>query len=306
MKTVAVVGGAGFIGSHIADRFLLDENCRVVVIDNLSSGEKANVNPRATFVPLDIVRAEIGAIARALKGCSEIWHFAANVSIPRGEIDRFVDLRENVEGTVRLLEAAVSAGSKKFILASSSAVYGLGSAKRPRETAPCEPISMYGASKLAAEGYLSAYCDNFGISGTTFRIANVVGARLSCGLLYDILKKRGAGKVFLKGLGLEKKSYVHVSDCVEGMLRGAQAFVPGKNEIFNLGSDDKVSVKKVSEIVSRLAGITETGFLGGKTWVGDVPEMVLNCKKLKSLGWAPKLIKSSAALEAATRELLAE
>lgn len=305
-----VIGGAGFIGSALV-RGLLEfkKGAQVLVIDNLSSGKKENIPPEAFFLPLDLAKESPGEISKAIAGAEAVFHLASNASVPRGGIDRFVDLRNNVEGTVRLLEACALSGSvRKISLASSSAVYGLRSGKRPSETAPCEPISMYGASKLACEGYLSAYCNNFGFEGSVFRIANIVGGRQERGVLHDIFSRKGNCALF--GKGAEKKSYLHVNDCVSGILAGtfSSGSGTGKVDTFNLGSDSSISVKAISEIASREI-LNRTGskpdlsFSGKPSWPGDVPEMLLNCKKLKKIGWNPELKKSRDAIERAAEEL---
>ncbi len=305
-----VSGGAGFVGSALVREILESrKGTQVIVIDNLSSGKKENIPPGAFFLPIDLAKESPGEISRAISGAETVFHLASNASVPRGGINRFFDLKNNVEGTVRLLEACALSGSvKRIVLASSSAVYGLRAGRRPSETAPCEPISMYGASKLACEGYLSAYCNNFGFEGSVFRIANIVGRGQERGILHDIFSRKGDLALF--GNGAEKKSYLHVNDCVSGILAGAfwGGAVPGKVETFNLGSDSAISVKALSAIalgeIRRKTGRSPAlSFSGKPSWPGDVPEMRLNCRKLKSIGWIPELKKSADAIERAAEEL---
>ncbi len=302
MQRVCVTGGAGFIGSHVVDR-LVREPGEVVVLDNLSTGFKGNVSPRAAFVPMDLSKAPVRDIAAAIRGAGTVWHFATNCSIRAMESNRTVHFEQNVLATSRLLEACADSGVGQFILASSSAVYGLACARRPRESSgPLLPISTYGALKLAAEGFVSAYCVGYGLAGGIFRLANVVGPRQRSGIIGDLLRQRGEPAVRVLGDGSQVKSYVHVSDAVDGMLLASRHVRKGAAEVWNVASDDRISVRKVAELVRRRAGFRSVSYAGGRTWTGDIPAMGLNIRKLKSLGWQPKM-RSLAAVERAVGEL---
>ena len=173
-----------------------------------------------------------------------------------------------------------------------------------------KPISIYGATKLACEALVSSYCNSFGIRGVIFRPANVVGPRCSHGVVHDFVRKLKADPSYLEilGDGTQSKSYLHVDDCVGAIIR-IYEFDGDRVEIFNVGTDDQVSVTEVAEIVVQEMGLDGVEFRftggvdGGRGWIGDIKNMLLETSRIKSLGWRPKL-SSREAIELTVREMI--
>lgn len=302
-----VTGGAGFIGSHLAER-LIEMGHKVIVIDNLSVGKKENLsrvldNPLFEFRKIDIVKGDIEV---AFEDVERVWHLAANSDVRGGERNTGSHLNQNVIGTYRVLESMKKAKIKNIIFTSSSTVYGE-EARRPTSESfgPLKPCSLYGASKNASESFVSSYSYSFGITSWIYRFANVIGPRSTHGVIYDFVRKlrNDPSKLEILGDGEQEKSYVHVNDCIDAFLKGLEG--KDKVNIFNVGSEDTIKVKEIAEIVSREMGLKpDFSYTGGKRgWIGDVPRMHLAIDSLKSLGWSPKMNSSEAVL-ATVRELL--
>ncbi len=293
---ILVTGGAGFIGSHLIDS-LLESNHEVKCIDNFSSGRKefieGSINKGLELVKGDLLNP--GDIKKALDGCDTVFHLAANPDVRLGVDNTRVHLEQNIIATYNLLEEMRKAGVKKIAFTSSSTVYGEAEEiPTPENYGPLVPISLYGASKLAAEGLISAYCHTFDMESVIYRFANVVGPRSTHGVTYDFIKKlRGnAGELEILGDGSQKKSYLYISDCIDAMLFGMEKS-KSKVEIFNIGSEDWVDVRKIADIVSQEMGISPKyrftgGVDGGRGWKGDVKIMRLSIDRLKNMGWKPE------------------
>ena len=299
MKTmrVLVTGGAGFIGSHLVDRLVTEGN-NVKVLDNLASGSLDNLRQweghhNFEFFRGDLLDHEIAKMA--LDGCSQVYHLAANPEVQASKAGPEDHFRQNIEATYSLLEAVRSSEAELLIFASSSTVYGDAEVlPTPEGFGPLVPISLYGGSKLACEALISAYASMYGFKAVIYRLANVVGPRSNHGVVWDFVGKlRGnPNKLEVLGDGSQSKSYLYVSDCVEGLLKGAES---GEQvDIYNLGSDDRVTVLEIAKIVRNAAGcpdaqITLTGGVdGGRGWKGDVKYMQLDMRKLRSTGWTPR------------------
>jgi len=307
---VLVTGGAGFIGSHLVD-FLIDGGREVCVIDDLSAGSLDNLrrwesDPRLSFVKGDLLDPE--AVIGALGGCDVVHHFAANPEVRASRASPEDHFKQNVEATYRLLEAVRRVGGVElFVFASSSTVYGEADmVPTPEDYGPLKPISHYGASKLAAEALVSAYASMYGLRAVIFRLANIVGPRSGHGVVYDFVEKLRAdqGKLEVLGDGSQSKSYLYVDDCVRGMVMGAEE-ARDRVEVFNLGSDDRVSVMEIAGIVIEEMGVEGCevrltgGVDGGRGWAGDVKVMQLDSSRLRSLGWRPALSGLEAVRETA-------
>jgi UDP-glucose 4-epimerase len=313
MGKVLVTGGAGFIGSHLAD-VLMVWGGGVCVFDNLSTGSLENVrhwlgSPGFTLIkgdllsPVDIEKLEI-------ERYSVIFHLAANPEVKIGSTDPNIHFQQNIVATHSLLELVRKAGSRPtLVFASTSTVYGEASKiPTPEDYAPLKPISTYGASKLACEALIAAYAYTYGFNAVIYRLANIVGPRSRHGVLCDFVQKlrRNPEELEILGDGAQTKSYLHVSDCVEAMLLGLKKS-GGQVEIFNVGSEDQVDVKTIAETVIEEMGLknvklTFTGGVdGGRGWKGDVKNMLLDISKIKSLGWKPRLNSKQAVREAAKR-----
>jgi len=297
---VLVTGGAGFIGSHLVD-YLIEGGGEVRVIDDLSAGSLGNLrrwesDPGLSFVKGDLLSP--GEVLGALDGCDAVYHLAANPEVRASRASPEDHFRQNVEATYSLLEAVRKVGGVELLVfASSSTVYGEADVvPTPEDYGPLKPISHYGASKLAAEALVSAYASMYGFRAVIFRFANIVGLRSNHGVIYDFVAKLRDNQKTLEvlGDGSQSKSYLHVDDCVRGMTLGAEK-ASEKVEVLNLGSDDRVSVMEIAEIVIKEMGVEGCevcltgGVDGGRGWAGDVKVMHLDSSRLRSLGWRPRM-----------------
>ncbi len=297
MKTI-VTGGAGFIGSHLVDK-LISWGYEVIVVDNLSNGKKENLNKKAKFVEGDIKDAEF--CKDNIKDVDVVFHLAAEVDVRKGPEEPNLDFKENIVGTHNILEAMRINNVKKVVFTSSSVVYGEATVMpTPEDYGPLVPISLYAASKLSDEAMICAYCNTFDMRAWIYRFANVIGSRESHGILFDFIKKLRADPENLEilGDGSQTKSYIHVGDCTDAILVGLDKG-NDKVNIYNIGSDDYVDVKKIAELVSKQMNLAPNfNFTGGdKGWVGDVRHMQLDAKKLKDIGWSPQFNSESAIVE---------
>jgi len=292
----------------------MESGCRVVVVDNLSSGRIENVErwlerKEFCFVRGDAKDADL--LSRFAKGCDAVFHLAANPNVrdanPRSHYE------ENVLATYAALEAARRNGIDTFVFTSSSTVYG--DAKvlpTPEDYGPLKPISFYGGTKLAAEALISAYSYTYGMRSVVLRLANIIGPRLRRGVVYDFVMKlkRNPRELEILGDGKQTKSYLWVDDCVSAMLIAARR---SRDElaIYNVGSEDAVSVARIAEIVVEEMGLSNVrfkftgGVQGGRGWVGDVKFMHLSVARIKSLGWRPKYC-SEEAVRLTARALVSE
>ena len=293
---VLVTGGAGFIGSHLIDS-LMEKGYEVRCIDNFSSGKMEFIE-NAIKRGMELIEGDIlnkDDLQEAMNGCEMIFHLAANPEVRLGTEDTYIHLQQNVLATYAILEEMRKQGIKKIAFTSSSTVYGEANIiPTPENYGPLIPISLYGASKLAAESLICAYCHTFDMSSVIFRFANVVGPRSTHGVTYDFIKKlkKDGSRLEILGDGTQKKSYLYISDCIDAMLFGIEK-AKEKVEIFNIGSEDWVDVKKIADIVSQEMGLHPKyeftgGVDGGRGWKGDVKIMRLSIDKLKSLGWKPR------------------
>lgn len=303
-KTYLVTGGCGFIGSHLVDR-LIDIG-QVRIYDNLSSGKEEYVranrqNKNFEFIQADLLDFE--RLKKATKGVDAVFHLAANPEIRLGQTNPKVDYRQGVEVTYNVLEAMRYNKIKKIVFSSSSTVFGQPSLRpTPEDYAPMQPISIYGASKMACEGFISAYCHMFDMRAWIFRFANIVGRRATHGILFDFLKKLAAHPRVLEvfGNGRQRKSYLLVDDCVDGVL---YAFNKAKNQVnlFNLGSEDDIRVSEIARILLKRRGFKGTviRYTGGESgWLGDVPLMLLDTSKMRRLGWKARYSSREAIVKA--------
>ena len=312
-SNIVVTGCAGFIGSHLTDA-LLGMGNHVVGVDNLSAGrrefmEDAEGYQDFRFVQADLLNDDLGPVFR---GADAVIHMAANPDVRSGAKDTLSHYRQNIEVTYRVLEAMKEAGVKDIMFPSTSTVYGEPTViPTPEEYGPLVPISVYGATKLACEALICSYAHSFDMNGVIFRFANVVGTRSTHNVLHDFTNKLRADPKRLEILGSEPgttKSYVHVEDCVRGMIIGAE-YARNRVEMFNLGSNDRMSVKDIADTVSEVMGLRGVryewtgGVQGGRGWIGDVKNMLLSSDKLRSYGWEPTM-NSSQAIKKAVREIV--
>jgi UDP-glucose 4-epimerase len=306
---VLVTGGAGFIGAHLVDE-LLRRGHQVTVYDNLSSGREEFLREHFGKDNFRFVRGDLldfRALAEVLKGKDFVYHLAANPDIRKGPEQPDFDFRQNVLATFNLLEAMRSNGVRCLSFSSSSTVYGEARTfPTPEDYGPLLPLSLYGAGKLAAEGLISAYCHTFGFKAWIFRFANIVGPRQTHGVIVDFLEKlrRNPSELEILGDGSQNKSYLWVKDCVEAMLLAVERSEGGP-DVFNLGNTDRLTVRRIAEIVCEETGLHPSFRFGGgrRGWIGDVPEMMLDIRRIFSLGWRPRY-SSEEAVRRTVRVLL--
>jgi len=291
-----VTGGAGFIGSHLTDRLLTEKDNQVTVYDNLASGAKDNIEHHIgksnfRFIQDDLLN--FAALKEAMKGYEIIWHLGANTDIPTGNKVTDLDLKNCTIATHNVLEAMRANGIVKILFASSATVYGDAPPVALAETfGPLLPISLYGAGKLACEGLIGAYSHLFGLKAWIFRFANVVGARMGHGVIYDFIQKlrRNPKELEILGDGKQEKPFFLVEDCIDGML-SAFRNANGPCDVYNLGCESFTSVIRVAEIVTDEMGLKNVRFKytgGRRGWPGDVPVVHFSVEKVKSLGWQAK------------------
>ena len=311
-----VTGGAGFIGSHVTDRLVHGNDYEEVkVVDDLSSGILENLgslsgNPKISFERCDLTEGGF----TLPEGCEVVYHLAANPDVRAGSDNPRIHFRQNILATFNLLEAVRNSRTvQTIVFTSTSTVYGEATKiPTPEDYGPMIPISVYGASKLSAESLISAYASSYGVRAIIFRLANVIGARSNHGIIPDFMKKLRSNPAELEilGDGTQNKSYVHIDDCVEGLLLpNLLSQKTPKVEIYNLGSEDQIDVVKIADIVCAEAGLERVRYryspqtADGRGWAGDVKVMKLDVSKLKRAGWKIRM-NSEQAVRATARELL--
>ncbi len=290
-KRVLVTGGAGFIGSHLVDE-LLSRGVSVVVYDNFVTGRKEFLpadNNRLKVVRGDVL--DLPALQQAMGGCDLVFHFQANADVRGGKDHTRVDLDQNTIATWNVLEAMRVHGIRNIAFASSATVYGEPGNFPTPEDCPLVQTSLYGASKLAGEAMIQAYCEYFDMRCFVYRFVSWIGERYSHGIVFDIMRKlsRDPTRLPLLGDGMQQKSYLYVKDGVNGVMLGVEKAADRKN-IFNLGHNYFVTVVDVVKIVLDELGLKDVTleFAGGKRgWLGDSPLVHLDTSKMKSMGWKP-------------------
>ena len=306
-----VTGGAGFIGSHLVDTLVAQGN-EVLVIDSLCAGRKETIarhldSCRVRFLQKDLLA---DGWQDSIEGADRFFHLAADPDVRQSAVNPDPTIQNNIMATYRVLEAMRQHTIPKLVFTSTSTVYGDAAViPTPENYTLLEPISVYGASKLACESLISAYCHSFGIKAWTFRFANIIGSRSGHGVITDFIKKleQNPKELEILGDGKQTKSYLEVHECVAAMLF-AVGHARGTVNTFNIGSEDWIDVKSIAKIVTEemhLSG-TKFRFTGGERgWVGDVPRMQLSVEKIKALRWKPQ-IGSRESVRIAVRAMLAE
>lgn len=292
---VLVTGAAGFIGSTLVDRLLADGHT-VVGFDNLSTGQASFLDEARTNTRFRLIEADIldeAAVNAACRGCEVVFHLAANADVRFGTEHPRRDLEQNTIATYNVLEAMRANGTRRIVFSSTGSVYGEAKVIPTAEDAPF-PVqtSLYGASKLAGEGLIAAYCEGFGFQGLIFRFVSILGERYTHGHVFDFVKQLRADPTALRvlGDGQQRKSYLYVRDCIDAMLLALRT-VSSKVEVFNLGADSYCQVNdSIGWICARLGLKPELRYTGGdRGWIGDNPFIFLECSKMRSLGWQPRL-----------------
>jgi UDP-glucose 4-epimerase len=300
---VFVSGGAGFIGSHLCKRLLLDKTAEAVVIfDNFSSGKKEFLDelvsdPRLQTVESDL--QDLPKVTAAMEGCDVVFHLASNPDIAKAVDFPPIDFWNGTYLTQNIVEAARINRVKRLIYTSGSGVYGdRGLEKCSEDQGPLLPISTYAASKIAGETIICAYCHMFEMEGVAFRFANVVGPHQTHGVAYDFVRRMYENPRSLRilGDGTQSKSYIYVDDVIEAMFlvinRVNQPF-----DCFNVASEDYITVRDIANLVTQQMGLESVEYQfteGDRGWKGDVPIVRFDCSKIQSLGWRAKCSSSEA------------
>ncbi len=292
-----VTGAAGFIGSHLVDR-LLAEGHEVTGIDNFSTGMPEFLQPADASQAFRLIRGDVldaAAIGRAAEGADIVFHMAANADVRFGADHPLKDLEQNTIGTARVLEAMRQAGVPAIVFASTGSIYGEADVFPTPENAPF-PVqtSLYGASKLGAEGFLEAYAETFGIRAFIFRFVSILGERYTHGHVVDFYRQllEHPGHLHVLGNGRQRKSYLYVQDAIDAILLAVGASrAEAKVSIYNLGTDEFCEViDSIGWISGHLGLSPRLTFAGGERgWVGDSPFIFLDCARIRALGWRPKL-----------------
>ena len=295
MSRALITGGAGFIGSNLADRLLAD-GAEVVIYDDFSTGRREFVTAAqdagATVVEGDVL--DDAKLREAIAGCDVVFHLQANADVRHGLEHPRRDLEQNALSTSAVLEAMRAESVKRIAFASTGSIYGEPEVFPTPEGAPF-PVqtSLYGASKLAAEGLIGAYCHGLGFTGTSLRFVSVLGERYTHGHVFDFYRalRDDPGRLRILGDGRQRKSYLHVGDCVSGILAAVEASAAGEFETFNLGTDETIAVdESVAIITARMGVEPELEHTGGERgWPGDSPLIHLDCSRIRETGWAPEL-----------------
>lgn len=291
---ILITGGAGFIGSHLS-RKLLDEGNKVVAVDDLSQGNLDLIKDLLVKDDFVFVEADVFDVVKMESIFKHnqfdlVFQLIANTSVYKGGYSPLLDIRETLSSTLEVLGYVAKFGIKKFAYLSSSTVYGVMDEVMRETTAHLQPISFYGAAKLAGEAFASAYSSMYGIQMWVFRLGNVVGPDATHGIVHDIKEKLLLNKkeLHLLGDGTQAKPFIHVSDAVEGIIFAYKNLNDAYN-IIQVGNEEQITMKEVAEIIlHELKLSTKIIFSdSSSTWVGDVSRYRYDVTKLKSMGWQP-------------------
>lgn len=290
-----VTGAAGFIGSTLVDR-LLQLGHEVAAFDNFSTGQEEFVaqalkDPRYRLVRGDLLDLE--AVRTAMSGCDMVFHLAANADVRFGVDHPRRDLEQNTIATWNVLESMRGNAIRRIAFSSTGSVYGEATVIPTPEDCPF-PIqtSLYGASKVAAEGLIQAYCEGFGMQAYIFRFVSIMGERYTHGHVFDFYKQllQHPGELRVLGDGTQRKSYLYIQDCIDAILLAVEK-ATAPVSVFNLGTNEYCQVSQSIQWICEYLGLKPTlQFTGGnRGWIGDNPFIFLDCARMRSLGWLPSL-----------------
>ncbi|MBX0296667.1 NAD-dependent epimerase/dehydratase family protein [Haloarcula nitratireducens] len=302
-KKIVVTGGAGFIGSHLVDYLVATND--ITVVDDGSNGHQEWVHDEATYLEGDLTDEAV--VAEAITAETDlVVHLAASKLVDTDTPRR--QFTDNSAITYNILERMDDVGVENLVFTSSSTVYGEAPRPTPEDYAPLEPISVYGATKLAEESLISTYAHSHDIQSWVFRFANIVGPRLAGAVIPDFIDKlhENPDTLTILGDGRQQKSYMHVEECIDAMVHAVE-HADAEHNVFNLGTRTTTSVDRIADIVAEEMGIDpEYEYTGGdRGWTGDVPRMRLSIDKLAALGWEPDQSSDDAVRQSA-RELIEE
>lgn len=291
---VVVTGAAGFVGSNLVDRLLVNGH-NVVGIDNFSTGQRRFLGSALAHSSFRLIEADLlnlSTLKQAFAGGEAVFHLAANADVRFGTVHPRKDLEQNTIATYNVLEAMRANGIKKIAFSSTGSVYGDAPVVPTSEDGPF-PVqtSLYGASKAAGEGLIAAYCEGFGFQSWIFRFVSILGERYTHGHVFDFYQKLKSDPTRLPvlGNGKQRKSYLYVQDCIDAILLAMEK-ATAKVNIFNLGVDGYCEVSDSIGWICKELGVQPTlDYSGGdRGWIGDNPFIFLDTKKIQSLGWRPK------------------
>lgn len=315
VQTVFLTGGAGFIGSHVAD-LLMAQGYAVTVYDNLSNGHREFIEqhlgkPDFKFVQADILDTD--KLAAEMKGHDFVWHLAANTDIIGGAEQPRRDLRDCVTGTFNVLEAMRQLKIQRIIFSSTGAVYGelCTDIATSEASGPLLPVSTYAAGKIGSEAFISAFCNLYGMRGWMYRFGNVIGGRMTHGVIFDFIRKlrENPKELLIKGDGRQEKNYFLVEECIHGMAYGFRTIPMTEDkpcDVFNLGTDSITKVIDIAQIVKEEMNLPDARVVieGTKrAWPGDQPRVHITVDRINQRGWKAKL-KSDQAVRIAARRML--
>jgi len=303
-SNILITGGAGLVGSHLAQR-LLNYGATVHVADDLSKGDRARIPDEVSFIEADLT--ERNDVDRIITEDLDIVFHCAAYTDTNYEDDRTL-FEENTEMTYNVLERMADVGVTNIAFTSSSTVYGEAPRPTPEDYAPLEPISIYGSAKLADEGLISTYAHSYGFTAWVFRFANIVGPHQRGNVIPDFIQKllEDPTELEILGDGRQEKSYMHVEECVDAIIHVVEHADQELNT-YNLGTRTTTSVTAIADIISEEMGLNpDYNYTGGdRGWTGDVPKMRLSIEKLASLGWEPSM-SSHEAVRRGAQDLIAE
>jgi len=292
---VFVTGAAGFIGSNLVDRLLADTHS-VVAYDNFSTGQAAFLEAARAHERFSLVRGDtldLPALTAAMAGSEMVFHLAANADVRFGVEHPRKDLEQNTIATFNVLEAMRATGARKIAFSSTGSIYGEAPVIPTPEDAPF-PVqtSLYGASKLAGEGLIQAYCEGFGFQSWIFRFVSILGERYTHGHVFDFYRslRADASRLRVLGNGRQRKSYLYVQDCIDAIFVALER-ATDKVNVLNLGTDEYCEVNdSIGWITGHLGVSPSFEYTGGdRGWIGDNPFIFLDTTRIRALGWRPKL-----------------
>ena len=314
-KLIFVTGGAGIIGSQLVD-LLLSQGHEVTVYDNLSNGRREFIaghegNPKFTFLQADML--DLPKLKESVRGHDLVWHFAANTDIIGSHEQPDRDLRDCMVATFNMIEAMRTEGVRDLLFSSTGAVYGNICAERTvsEEAGPLLPVSTYGAGKIGSEALISSYCHVYGLRAWIYRFGNVIGDRMTHGVIYDFINKLKANpaELLIRGDGRQEKNYFLVEECLGGMAWGYRNLPMTEDDpcdIFNLGTQTVTRVTTIAEVVREEMGLPDAKIViegTRKAWPGDQPRVHFSVDKINARGWQTRF-SSDESVRIAIRRVL--
>lgn len=308
-----ITGGAGFIGSHLAD-YLNKRGWFIRIVDNFSTGRLENIAHLIKRSNVEVIKADLknlDVVNKVVRDVDVVFHLAANPEVRIGSINPEIHLKENILVTFNILESMRKNDVNEIVFASSSSVYGEPEKIPVDEQAPIRPVSIYGASKASCENLIHAYTKTYGFRAVILRYANVIGPRLRHGVIYDLLMKlkQNSSKLEVLGDGLQVRSFLYISDAIEASLI-AYTKTHERYSVFNIGNLDWISVSDIVKIILKELNLNNVKIIykpyaHGIGWPGDVKKIVLAINKILSLGFNPKY-NSKDAVKFTVRALINE